>query len=334
MTGFRGSSIDNFSPITNSIKKFNLRNIWLVDNDKTADSIIGNIQSAAQLKKLTSDLQTLSGNSLFITIDAEGGEVVRLKEKYGFPKFQSAQYFGELNDLSKTKENANNIATILRECGINMNLAPVVDINVNPNCPIIGLKGRSFSSNPEVVFNNAREFILAHRENNIGTCLKHFPGHGSSLHDSHNGFVDISNQWTEIELFPYKLLIKEGLVDAIMTAHIFNKNLDDKFPATLSKKIITGLLREKLCFNGVIFSDDLMMKAITDHYSFEEAISLALNAGVDIIIQGNNVDFNSELSDKTITAIINLVVQGKLTEQRIDESFKRIFQLKHNLRLF
>jgi beta-N-acetylhexosaminidase len=334
MAGFRGPHINQTSPIVKSISKFNLGNVWLVDNETSTNHSIGNIQSQDQIKKLTSDLQTVSNNSLLITIDAEGGEVIRLKEKYGFPKINSAQFFGELNDFSKTRENAINIAAILKNCGFNMNLAPVVDLNVNPNCPIIGRKARSFSNDPDIVFGHAKEFILAHREKNIGTCLKHFPGHGSSLQDTHNGFVDVTNNWSEMELIPYTLLIKECLVDSIMTAHIFNRNLDDKFPATLSKKIIMGLLREKLGFNGIIFSDDLMMKAISSYYSFEEAISLALNAGVDVIVQGNTVNYDPVIADKTIEAIIKLIELRKLTEQRIDESFCRIVKLKNSLGLF
>lgn len=333
ITGFQGTGVNQNSDVVSWIKECHLGNLWLVDNDTPMAETIGNIESPGQLKTLTDELQSFGNNSLLLAIDAEGGEVIRLKKKYGFPQIPSAYHFGQHDNLQLTRSNAELIASLLKDSGININFAPVVDLNSNPECPVIGNRGRSFSNNPEKVFLHSREFILAHREKNIATCLKHFPGHGSSLLDTHDGFVDVSNTWSESELIPYRLLIDEGLVDAIMTAHIFNCNLDNKYPATLSKNIITGLLREKLGFDGVIFTDDLIMKAITEHYTYEEAIELAINAGVDIIIQGNTVKYNPEIVPLTIKKIKNLLESGKLTVERIDESFLRILRLKRKIGL-
>lgn len=333
ITGFRGTEANHNSDVIKWIREFHLGNLWLVDNDSPMAETIGNIESSEQLKKLTHDLQSYGNNSLLLAIDAEGGEVIRLKEKYGFPLIPYSRYFGEKDDLQLTRTNAELIASLLKDTGININFAPVVDLNINPDCPVIGMRGRSFSDDPEKVFIHAREFIIAHHEKNIATCLKHFPGHGSSEFDTHEGFVDVSNSWSEVELIPFKMLIDEGLVDSIMTAHIYNSHLDKKYPATLSKKVITGLLREKMGFNGVIFTDDLIMKAITDHYTYEEAIELSINAGVDIIIQGNTASYNPDIMKLTVQIIKDLIESGRLTLERIDESFLRLMRLKRKIGL-
>ncbi len=333
ITGFRGTGVNQNSDVIRWIREYHLGNLWLVDNNSPMDKTIGNIESPKQLQTLTNDLQSYGNNSLLLAIDAEGGEVIRLKERYGFPRIPSAYHFGQQNNIQQTRSNSELVASLLKEAGININFAPVVDLNSNPECPVIGKRGRSFSNDPEKVFIHAREFILAHQEKNIAICLKHFPGHGSSLGDTHDGFVDVSNSWSEAELIPFKMLIEQGLVDSIMTAHIFNSKLDEKYPATLSKKIITGLLREKMGFNGVIFTDDLIMKAITDHYTYEEAIELAINAGVDIIIQGNTANYNPDIVKLTVQKIKSLIESGKLTVDRIDESFLRILRLKKKIGL-
>lgn len=333
ITGFRGTEVNQNSDVLRWIREYHLGNLWLVDNDSPMAETIGNIESPEQLKILTKDLQLYGNNSLLLAIDAEGGEVIRLKKKYGFPQIPSAYHFGQHDNLQLTRSNAELIASLLKDSGININFSPVVDLNSSPDCPVIGKRGRSFSNDPEKVFIHAREFILAHHEKSIATCLKHFPGHGSSLGDTHEGFVDVSNSWSEAELIPFKMLIGEGLVDSIMTAHIYNSSLDKKYPATLSKNIITGVLRDKLGFDGVIFTDDLIMKAITDHYTYEEAIELAINAGVDIIIQGNTVKYNPEIVPLTVKKIKNLIESGSLTVDRIDESFLRILRLKRKIGL-
>ncbi len=328
ISGFRGTLIDNSSKVLKYLRHNHLRNLWLVDNESPMAFTEGNIESSDQLKRLTSSLQSYGNNSLMLAIDLEGGEVVRLKEKYGFPKINSPQYFGNLDDISETRRNALMIAELLNVHGINMNFAPVVDVNINPECPAIGKRGRSFSGYPEKVYLHAKEFILAHREKNIATCLKHFPGHGSSVNDTHFGFVDVTAAWSNTELIPYEKLIEDGLADAVMTAHVFNKNLDEKYPATLSKKILTGILREKLGFDGVIFSDDLNMRAVYDYYSYEETIELSFNAGVDVLLQGNVMNYNPEIIDLTFSIIKKLIESGKISEQRIDESFNRVIKLK------
>ncbi|MCX7876983.1 MAG: hypothetical protein N2321_12575 [Melioribacteraceae bacterium] len=334
LTGFRGKQVDKNSIIVKDITKNKLGNVWITDNENSDNKPIGNIESKEQLKKLIDDLQNFSHYKLFISADVEGGNVVRLKEKYGFPKTYSAKFLGDKNDLSFTKETASLLAQTLKEVGINLNFAPVVDLNINKELNIIGRKERSFSEDPEIVFQHAKEFIIAHKEKNIATCLKHFPGHGSALSDTHAGFVDATFQWSEKELIPYKLLIKENLVDAVMISHIFNQKLDNKFPASLSKKTITDLLRDKLFFDGIVFTDDLNMKAINDNFHLEKSIELAINAGADILVISNIKNPLANFVERTIFHIKNLLEQNIISEKRIDESFERIKKLKMKIGLF
>jgi len=179
----------------------------------------------------------------------------------------------------------------------------------------------------------AKEFIKQHRKYNVLTSLKHFPGHGSSKADTHLGMADVTNTWEDRELKPYKDLIDSGYVDAIMSAHIVNKKLDSTGnPGTLSMSILSGILRQRLHFEGVIFSDDMQMHAITKHYGFEEAVKLAILAGVDIMIFSNNIAGSDVRTvDKVHSIIHDLVVRGEISRARIDESFRRVMRMKNQL---
>jgi beta-N-acetylhexosaminidase len=223
---------------------------------------------------------------------------------------------------------------VLRNLGINLNLAPVVDLNLNPYNPVIGGVQRSYSSDPDVVAAHAAAAIDAHRIRGVGTTLKHFPGHGSSRSDTHLGFVDVTDTWQTIELAPYVKLLAADKVDAIMTAHIFNSTLDPELPATLSKPVITGILREKLGYDGVVISDDMRMRAISDIYAPEDAILKVINAGVDLIAISNNIPGKTAISASAAFEIIrNLVESGQISEERIAQSYRRIVRLKAALKL-
>ncbi|WP_069471610.1 beta-N-acetylhexosaminidase [Candidatus Marithrix sp. Canyon 246] len=328
LVGFRGFKVDDNSRIIQDIKKFHLGGVILFDYDFVLTKRQRNIQSSKQVKKLVKDLQAASQTSLFIAIDQEGGKVRRLRNKFGFLVTHSAQYFGKKNKPKLTYDYASKIAKKLTELGINLNFAPVVDLNINPNNPIIGKVHRSFSKYPKVVTQHASEFIRAHHKNSVLCAIKHFPGHGSSTKDSHLGIVDVTNTWKETELQPYRNLIQEQLVDAIMVAHVFNKNFDKQYPATLSKQIVDIELRQKLGYNGVVISDDMQMKAITKSYNFKTAIEKVIEAGIDIIVIGNNIDYDEKIVEKTVHLIKNLINDGKITEDRIEQSYKRIIALK------
>jgi beta-N-acetylhexosaminidase len=176
----------------------------------------------------------------------------------------------------------------------------------------------------------AKEVIKQHRKYGVITSLKHFPGHGSSKDDTHFGVADVTNTWTEQEIKPYKVLIDSGYADGVMTSHIVNKNLDPKgYPGTLSKDILDGILRKRLGYNGVVFSDDMQMHAISKNFGLEETIKLAINAGVDIMCFSNNIAGSDERTvDKVHEIIKKLVSTGEIKPERIDESFQRILQLK------
>lgn len=289
--------------------------------------------SFVALKKITWTYQQAAPIPLLIGIDQEGGRVNRLKDKYGFPRSITAEAMGKSNTLDSVRFYSEATAATLAGLGININFGPVVDLASNPTNPIIAKYGRAFSANEDSVTLLAKEFIRGHRKFNVMTSLKHFPGHGSSKDDTHLGIADVTNTWEERELKPYGSLIDSGYADAVMTSHIVNRKLDAKGnPGTLSAEILTGILRNKLNFDGVVFTDDMQMHAITKHYGLEEAIRLAINAGVDIMTFSNNISGSDERTvDKVHSIIRGMVRNGTITEARIDESFDRIIKLKKQL---
>jgi len=290
--------------------------------------------SVKALKKLITMLRKEASLPLLVSIDEEGGKVNRLKAKYGFPETVSAKYLGDLDDVASTKYFSDIIAHNLLLLGINVNYAPVVDVH-NAENPPIGKNERSFSTNPKAVITHARQVISSHRYFNVKTVLKHFPGHGNSKEDSHYNVTDVSKYWKQQEVFPYVKLLYEGNVDAIMTAHIVNEKLDpSKLPATLSKKIMTDYLRNDLGFEGVIFSDDMQMKAIASQFGFEKSIEMAILAGVDILMFSNHIPMKGRdmILPKDIIAIVKkLVKDGTISKERIDTSYQRILKFKEGL---
>ncbi|HMJ69571.1 MAG TPA: glycoside hydrolase family 3 N-terminal domain-containing protein [Cyclobacteriaceae bacterium] len=285
------------------------------------------------LKKVLWTYQKAAPIPLLITIDQEGGRVNRLKDKYGFPKSITAQASGKAKSLDSVCFNAESIASNLAGLGFNVNFAPVVDVAVNPTNPVIVKSGRSFSANADSVTMLAKEYIVPHRKYGVITVLKHFPGHGSSQDDTHFGIADVTRTWTTDELKPYKDLLQAGYVDAIMSAHIVNKNLDPKgYPGTLSKRILDSLLRKTLGYNGVIFSDDMQMHAISKQYGLEESVKLAINAGIDILCFSNNIQNTEQRNVDIVHGIIRkMVLNGEIKPERIDQSFRRVMKLKSKL---
>ena len=328
--GFRGLEINENHSIVKQIQKFHLGGVILYDRDVALDSPIRNIKSPEQLKKLVQDLKKYSLDPLFVAIDQEGGKVVRLKEEYGFGKTVSAQYLGQMNDLDLTAEYSEQIASTLNDMGININFAPVVDLDSNSDNPIISKKSRSFSDDPGVVTGHAQKFIQAHSKHHVISVLKHFPGHGSAGADSHLGFVDVTNLWSEKELIPYQRLIQTGDCSMIMTAHIFNKNLDPNYPATLSRNVIDKILRRQYQFDGVVISDDMQMKAISDHFELKESVERAILAGVDILLFSNNTIYDEKIAEKVFIIIHELVDKKKISMDRINQSYQRIKELKND----
>ena len=333
LIGFRGTVITPDSYIVRVMKDINIGGVVLFDYDVPSQSFPRNILNQEQTKKLITGLKTYAQTPPLIAVDAEGGRVNRLKTRYGFLDIPSAQEMGKKSPEA-ARATYGKLAQQLSDLGINTNFAPVVDLNLNPKNPIIGGLERSFSKNPQTVIQHALVFIDAHHEKGIITTLKHFPGHGSSLHDSHLNMVDITHTYQKEELHPYKELISKKHVDLIMTAHIMNTQTDPDFPATLSPKFIQKLLRDDLGFAGVVISDDMQMGAITENYGFSEAIIQSINAGCNIIAISNNGKFYDETAVyKAFSAITQAVKTGKIPIYKIDSSYEKIQRLKKKFRI-
>ncbi len=332
--GFRGTEIDDSSKIVKDINEYNIGGIILFDYDVPSKSSPRNIENPKQTKKLIEDIKKFTRNDLFIAIDAEGGKVNRLKAKYGFMQIESAQTMGK-DDPENTFIKISPLGIELAYLGINLNFAPVVDVNINKDNPVIGKIERSYSDDPAKVYEHAGYFIDAMHEFNIITAIKHFPGHGSSTEDSHLGLVDITNTYNkEVELYPYKKLIEENKTDIIMTAHIMDRNIDPDNPATLSTIFLQDILRGELKYEGVIVSDDMQMGAIVDNFGFEEAIIKAINAGCDLLIFSNNgTVYDENIAQKAIEVIKKAIKEGKISKEEIINSYNRIKELKEKYQI-
>lgn len=330
LVGFDGLSVGKGHPIVEAIRREHLGGVILFD--RNVDGSRQNISSPDQLRALTDNLREYGGESLLIAVDQEGGKVCRLKERDGFPPTASAGELTATGDSGKVEREAAAIAATLRRCGINYNLAPVVDLSLNPDNPIIARYERSFGSKPQQVISAAARFIAAHHREGVACCLKHFPGHGSASGDSHLGFVDITGCWQETELEPFGALIAAGIADSVMTAHVVHRGLDPLArPATLSPTMVRELLRSRLGFEGVVVSDDLQMKAISDVWGFEEAVQQAVLAGVDLMIIGNNMAREKNITARGIRAVAGLIDSGRLEESAVRASLVRIDSLKQNI---
>jgi beta-N-acetylhexosaminidase len=325
LIGFPGPKVD--SAVLEEVKRGKVGSVILFEKN------IPPSNSFVSLKKITWTYQNAAPIPLFICIDQEGGRVNRLKNKYGFPSSITADAMAKGKSIDSVRFYAEATATTLAGLGININFAPVVDLASNPANPIIAKYGRAFSADEDSVILLAREYIRQHHKYGVLTALKHFPGHGSSKDDTHLGLADVTNTWEERELMPYQSLIDSGYADAVMTSHIVNKKIEpDGHPGTLSDDIITGILRNRLKFSGVIFTDDMQMHAITKHYGLEEAIKLTINAGVDIMTFSNNISGSDQRTVDKVHSIIKAYVKdGSIKESRINESFKRIMRLKQRL---
>ncbi|PKN08585.1 MAG: glycoside hydrolase family 3 [Deltaproteobacteria bacterium HGW-Deltaproteobacteria-8] len=339
LVGFRGAEPAPDLPILGQIAALNLGGVILFDRDVALGSQDRNIESPAQLLRLTTALQTAAHAAgsppLFIAVDQEGGRVQRLKAARGFAETPAAADLcpggSPTPDLAPAFAAGETVGRTLAGVGINLDFAPVADVNVNPQNPVIGALGRSFSSDPQQAAACAGAFAQGLHANSVLTAAKHFPGHGSSTTDSHLGFTDVTATWTETELLPFRELTRAGLADMVMTAHVFDARLDPDYPATLSKKVIDGILRGRLGFAGVVVTDDLQMRAVAGRYGLKEAVRRIVNAGADVLLIGNNLDFDPDIAEKTLDALMELVAEGSVSPERIAQSCARIQKLKTKL---
>lgn len=329
MLGFRGTTLSADHWLVGAVRDQGLGGVILFD--RNVDGTVQNVVSPDQLRRLVDDLQQLAPLPLLVGIDQEGGRVCRLKERDGFAPCVSAASLGG-ESPAVVAEHAEALAAMLAHCGVNLNFAPVVDLELNPANPIIGRYQRSFSADPATVVACARAFVEAHHRFGVGCCLKHFPGHGSAGGDSHLGFVDVTECWQAVELEPYRSLFAAGYTDGVMTAHLVHRGLDPSgLPATLSPAVITGLLRDQLGHRGVVFSDDLQMRAISDGWTYAEAVQQAVLAGVDVIVIGNNLAPCEDALVTGIRAVADLLDSGRIDANRIDQSLARIALFKERI---
>lgn len=321
MVGFRGSTIGPDDPITVAINA-GLGGVILFDQDRITGT--RNIESPEQLASLTASLRAAASGSLLIAIDQEGGRVSRLKPARGFPPTRSQAEIGATDDPDEAFEAGQAMAKTMSAAGIDLNLAPVVDVNVNPSNPAVGALGRSFSDDPAIVAAMAEAEIHGLHEYGVRAAIKHFPGLGSANANTDRQHVDVTATWSEEELLPYEILIAAGLPDAVMTGHMVNDSIDPGIPASLSQETVEGLLRGRLGWTGAVVTDDLGAEAIATRYSRDEAVALAIEAGNDLLLFANQTIYVPDLATELVETIAALVESGRISERRIDESIERL----------
>ncbi len=296
------------------------------------------LTSPDQVKKLSHQLQMKNKESheipLFIAIDQEGGRVTHLKE--GFTLLPSAREVGSLHTLEKASRLAYQVGGEFRAVGVNMNLAPVIDVDTNPSCPLMG--SRRYASDPKMVAAFGRATLEGYKESGIIAVAKHFPGYGGALCDPHLGLPTLIKSKGELErcdLEPFRVVAP--LSPAIMTAHLFAPALDPLNIATFSATIVQGLLREVLGFQGVIMTDSLLMEGALQDFSIEEAAIRAFLAGHDILIIAGRLE-NDRASWSTLPllkrvhgALSQAVMDGRITRERLNASVRRILTLKQSI---
>ncbi len=338
LVGFPGDAVQANDSVVQAILTHQLGGVILYNKDFQTKGP-RNITNPQQLKQLTQDLQRYARQAagenhrddypLLIGIDYEGGKVNNLPPEKGFPETSSAAQIGTAS-IAEANKAAQSMAKTLQTLGINLDFAPVVDVNINPQNPIIAKYGRSFSEDPSKVVTYAQIYAKAFHDHGILCTYKHFPGHGSATGDTHKNFVDVTQTWTKTELIPYqKLMHQPDSCPLIMTAHITNRKLDlAGYPASLSQAMTTNLLRNQLHFRGLVITDDLQMKAIADHYDLASIVRLAINAGADLLMFSNQLAKTPVMPDEIIDAIYTQVQSGKIARERIDQAYGRIVALK------
>ncbi len=291
-----------------------------------------NIISLEQITRLIQYFKSIfSEYPLFVSVDQEGGQITRLNNKNKYP---SQKEVAKTKTLLEAYKIYSKMSLSLRNVGFNINFSPVVDVNVNPESPIIGRIDRSFSNNSQIVLDYAIQSIKAHYDNNIIPCIKHYPGHGSAKTDTHKELSDISSTWQESELYPYKQLIKYSKIDMIMSGHLFNSNIDNKYPASLSEEHLKNVLINKLNYNKIIITDDLHMGAIQNSFNLKTTVIQAIKAGNNILLFSNykkfiRLDHNLHIKVKKI--INDAINNNELSQNLIDRSFAKIIGLKNRL---
>ncbi|KPN94702.1 beta-N-acetylhexosaminidase [Lysinibacillus sp. ZYM-1] len=289
-----------------------------------------NLETPQQTVSLMNDLMAANVTNrlpLFMGTDQEGGKVVRLPGP--LKNFPTNQKIGDINQAQFSFEIGQLLGEQLKAFGFNLDFAPVMDVNSNPNNPIIG--DRSFSSNTDIVSQLGIQTMKGLESQQVIPVIKHFPGHGDTSVDSHLELPKVSkslDDLKQLELIPFKAAIDKG-VDVVMVGHILLPKIDQQYPSSMSKEIITGILRNQLGFDGVVMTDDMTMKAITNHFNIGQAAVDSVKAGNDIILIAH--EFSNVTS--AIDALKAAVKNGEITEKQINDSVRRIIQLKQKYQL-
>ena len=334
IAGFRSDRVSDTTNICKYIKNYNLSGVILYDEDlEKIGPGTRNIKSPEQLKELTDNLQSVSETPLFISIDQEGGYVNRLKTSYGFHEFPSWKHIGSLDNTLITREFSKSISSALSKTGINLNFAPVLDLDYGDKT-YIGKLERALHGNPKKVIEHSKIFIETLREDNIISCGKHFPGQGSAFGDTHQGLIDISTSWSVADLLPYAELIESNHLDMVMVSHVFNDKFDAELPASLSHETIANSLRNDLSFKGAVICDDPSMRAISDNYKLEDMFNLMINAGVDLLCLGNNLEYDPDYIPKAVNAIKRSIEKNTISIEKLHQAIKRINTLKKKYKLY
>lgn len=310
----------------------NERSIRLITEDKVGGIIFNghNLVSPDQTISYVNALKSANTKNrvpLFFGVDQEGGRVSKLPGD--LVKIPSSLKIGELNKPEFSFEIGKALGELVKAYGFNIDFAPVLDINSNPNNPVIG--DRSFGNSTEIVSSLGIATMKGLQEVNIIPTIKHFPGHGDTSVDSHLALPVIEKSLKdleELELIPFANAIEEG-ADMVMIAHLLLPKIDEKLPSSLSKTIISDILREKLNYDGVVITDDMTMNAIDSNYGLDEASVLSVQAGTDIVMVANDYD----KIDSVLSALNDAVKNGEISVDRIDESVRRILLLKDKYKI-
>ena len=325
IVGFRGQAVGECPHIRRDIERYHIGGVILFEYDAPTGRHKRNISSPSQLASLCRELQSLAPETLLIGIDQEGGRVNRLREDQGFPHFMSAKQSADYGTDS-IRHYAALTAAQLQKAGVNLNFAPCVDVDVNPDCPVIGKLERSFSKSPKTVADAARIWIDEQRKRGVVSCLKHFPGHGDTETDSHLGLPTIRKsraQLEEMELYPYRQLLGRN-PEMVMVAHLHIPSLDDSHQSvsSLSYPIVTGLLKQELGYSGLVVTDGLEMKGVRNSNRFEGDIEIrALLAGADLLLLPGE-------TGAVIQAVKSAVDSGIIPLSLIDERCLRVLSFK------
>ncbi|MFR9240130.1 MAG: beta-N-acetylhexosaminidase [Clostridium baratii] len=314
VSGFYGTSLDE-----NILK--------LIKEDKISGVILfnRNVKDSNTLLSLNNSLKESNKNNklpLFISVDEEGGLVTRMPKE--IKRLPTNKYIGSLNNKDLSYKVGEILGEQLSYFGFNMNFAPVLDINSNPNNPVIG--NRSFGNNKDIVANLGTSTMKGIQSKNIISVVKHFPGHGDTSVDSHVNLPVVNydiNRLNSFEFVPFKTAIQNG-ANAVMVGHILLPKIDNKYPSSMSYEIVTNILRKDLGFDGLVVSDDMTMGAITENYSIEEASVKSINAGVDLLL----VCQKYENTENVLKALKEAVLNGTISKERLDNALYNIISTK------